>query len=153
MLYGSGGFSDPPQQPEGSVAQKAVKKAAPSFFSKVQGLGVDLLSKLQQQGPLNSGPEESKAESKAAALSAPDAQGDGTAEQPGPSPSLLHGSPFRSQSTPQRMLCCLQSIFQCLFSTGWPDLYADLCKPTRYCWLTGHPCAIMHHTHSGSVHL
>lgn len=95
MLYGSGGFSDPPQQPEGSVAQKAVKKAAPSFFSKVQGLGEDLLSTLQRKGPLNSGPEESKAESKAAALSAPDVQGDGTAEQPGPfPPSLLNYSFF-----------------------------------------------------------
>lgn len=78
-----GGFSDPPQQPEGSVAQKVAKEASPTLWKRAQLFGAQTLRTLQRKGPINSGPEETREESQAGALTEPSAQGDGTTKQPG----------------------------------------------------------------------
>ena len=78
-----GGFSDPPQQPEGSVVEQVAKETSPTLFSRVQDLGTSTLKRLQDKdGPLNSGPEEPGA-SDAGDLQAPGKQGDGTLKQAG----------------------------------------------------------------------
>ena len=82
-MRATGGFSDPPQQPEGSVVEQVAKQTSPTFFSKVQGLGASTLKRMQDKdGPLNSGPEEPGA-SDAGALQEPGKQGDGTTKQAG----------------------------------------------------------------------